>query len=128
MSDPLATYLHDHLAGSKFAIDLIESLRAQYRGEPLGRFAAELLIEVEQDRDQLKKIADSVGEGAFDLKEAGAWIAEKISRLKLRHDTCEGLGTFEALETLALGIWGKLSLWNTLRVISEFDSRLAGIN
>jgi hypothetical protein len=37
MSDPLATYLHDHLAGSNFAIELLDSLRDQYSGEPLGR-------------------------------------------------------------------------------------------
>ena len=43
MSDPLATYLHDHLAGAVHAIDLLESMRKQHMDEPLGRFAARLL-------------------------------------------------------------------------------------
>jgi hypothetical protein len=30
MHDPLATYLHDHLAGSHFAIELLDSIEKQY--------------------------------------------------------------------------------------------------
>jgi hypothetical protein len=58
MSDPLATYLHDHLAGSNFAIELLDSLRDQYSGEPLGRFAAALLIEIKEDQRTLRTMAD----------------------------------------------------------------------
>jgi hypothetical protein len=50
MSDPLATYLHDHLAGAVVAINLLEALRDQHDGELLGQFAAEQLVEVEADR------------------------------------------------------------------------------
>jgi len=128
MSSPLATYLHDHLAGSKFAVDLLESLKKQHDGEPLGGLAAGLLIEIEQDRDVLKGLIESVGEGSFDLKEAAGWIAEKVSRLKLQRDSEEGLGTFEALEMLTAGVFGKACLWNALQVVSEFDPRVAGPN
>ena len=45
MDNPLATYLHDHLAGADAAIDLLQNLRDQHSDEPLGQFAAELLAE-----------------------------------------------------------------------------------
>jgi hypothetical protein len=35
MSDPLATYIEDHLAGATYAIDLLEAIRDQYAGDPL---------------------------------------------------------------------------------------------
>jgi hypothetical protein len=36
-----------------------------------------------------------------------------------------GLGTFEALEFLVLGIHGKLALWRALAILAQTDSRLA---
>jgi len=125
MNDPLATYLHDHLAGSHFAIKLLESLYEQYRDEPLGDFAQTLKADVTEDQATLQSIVDRVGEGHPDLTEAAGWFAEKASQLKLSRDHAEsGLGTFEALETLTLGIRGKLSLWQALPLIREFDSRI----
>jgi hypothetical protein len=53
MSDPLATYLHDHLAGAVHAIALVEAIRDQHSEQPLGRFAANLLIEIKEDSDVL---------------------------------------------------------------------------
>jgi hypothetical protein len=125
MSDPLATYLHDHLAGSHFAIKLLESLHDQYGDEPLGQFALRLKADVTQDQETLQRICDQVGKSQFDLAEAAGWFAEKASKFKLqRDDSSGGLGTFEALETLALGILGKLSLWHVLPVIREVDARI----
>jgi len=47
---------------------------------------------------------------------AVAWAGEKLSRLKIgtgEHDS-SGLKLFEALEALALGFWGRGTLWRTL--------------
>jgi hypothetical protein len=126
MSDPLATYLHDHLAGSNFAVQLLESLHDQYSDQELRRFAAALLVDVRKDRETLQGIVDRIGSTHLDLKDAAAWLAEKASRMKLGRDHGAGLGTFEALETLSLGILGKLSLWRVLPVIAEVDPRLRG--
>jgi len=128
MSDRLAIYLHDHRAGSNFAINLLEGMRDQKRDRDLADFAAAILAEVSKDRDTLQQIIDRVGESHTDLKEASAWVTEKASRMKLTHDDALGLGTFEALETLALGILGKLSLWDALSEIEEFDDRVRGEN
>jgi hypothetical protein len=126
MSDPLAIYLHDHRAGSNFAINLLEGMRDQEEDRDLSAFAARVIAEVTADRETLQKIIDRVGESHTDLKEAAAWVAEKASRFKLGHETPLALGTFEALETLALGILGKLSLWQALVVIGRVDARVEG--
>jgi hypothetical protein len=128
MSDPLATYVHDHLAGAVVAINLLEALRDRHAGEPLGQFAAGLLVEVEADRAVLQGLAGRVGAGSSRLKEAAAWLGEKVSRVKLRRRAAGGLGTFEALEALALGILGKLAPWRALGVMAAVDGRLGGMD
>jgi hypothetical protein len=38
-TQPLAIYLHDHLAGATCALDLVTALGDSYRGQELGDFA-----------------------------------------------------------------------------------------
>ena len=93
MATPLATYVHDHLAGAGFATDLLETLRDQHPGETVGNFAAAMLVEVETDRTVLKRLADRVGSGSSPIKEAAAWPSlvphnyEPSGRLN-RESTC----------------------------------------
>ncbi|HXI11684.1 MAG TPA: hypothetical protein VNM92_03450 [Thermoanaerobaculia bacterium] len=125
MSDSLAVYLHDHLAGAVAGVNLLEALSEQHTGEPLGLFAAALLEEVEEDRAALQAIADRVGAGSSGVKNAAAWVTEKISRLKLSRDSAADFGTFETLEALSLGIMGKRSLW---RALATQSTRLGDVN
>jgi hypothetical protein len=74
MSEPLASYLHDHLAGSTFAIELLGSLRDQHGDTDLGRFAAAVLADVKEDQQVLQTIVDRVGKSDVDLKQATAWL------------------------------------------------------
>jgi len=124
MEDPLRTYLHDHLAGSGFAVELLKTLQQSYPDHETGAFAGEILNEVREDRETLEHIIQEVGKSHLDLKDATTWLAEKASRVKLRHDNPVGMGAFEALETLGLGILGKRGLWRALAEISQIDPRL----
>ena len=128
MTDPLVIYLHDHLAGSNFAVELLESWESDYAGESLGVFATALRQEVQADQAQLSQIIERVGAPPHTIKELVAWVAEKASRFKLRHEAMPTLGIFEGLETLALGILGKLSLWNALAAVSAWDARLRTVD
>lgn len=128
MNDSLGTYLHDHLAGAAYAIDLVEFMRDQHQHDDLGRFAAEILAEIKQDRDTLRQIAEAVGASRSTVKEAVSWVSEKVSRFKLGHDAGSGLATFEGLEFLAIGILGKRALWRALAVIAPSEPRLAGMD
>jgi hypothetical protein len=118
MSDPLATYLHDYLAGSAHAIDLVKAIRDWQATTELGQFAAHLLGEIEADRDTLRGIADSLGAGTSALNEIGAW-EEKISRLKLRDLDESGLGLLRRLRNPR-----KRALWSALGAIAPADARL----
>lgn len=128
MKDPLAAYLHDHLAGATFAVELLEALRDQHLGEPLGSFAAELLREIEDDRTALQNLAHEVEPSSNLIKETVTWLAEKASRLKLRRNSQGTLGTFESLEALSLGILGKVALWRALASIARDDPRVRGMS
>ncbi len=55
MSDSLATYLQDHLAGAAYAIDVVEFMRDKHKDQELGQFASTLLVEIAADRDTCGK-------------------------------------------------------------------------
>jgi hypothetical protein len=64
------------------------------------------------------------------VRKVGAWVAEKLSRAKLRMGDSgkSNLALLQSLESLSLGITGKRSLWRTLGAFTKPDSRLDGIN
>jgi hypothetical protein len=126
MSDPLGRYLNDHRAGAAMAIELLEAMSERHRDSDLGTFASDMLARVREDRDVLEALVERVGTPNV-LKEAAAWLGEKVTRLKLRGQD-DDLGTFEALETLALGIAGKRALWDALDTIAPRDRRLHGVD
>ena len=128
MDDPLAVYLHDHLAGSSFAVELLEKLVSEYGGTPSGNIARELLEQVHIDRGTLQELIAKVGKASPDLYDALGWIAERVSRIKLKHDDPTGIGAFEAFETISLGILGKRALWESLQARQKVDTRIAGID
>jgi hypothetical protein len=126
MSNPLATYLHDHLGGARAAIDLLEAMRKQQQGQPLGEVVTVLLTEIQADFDTSRQLAEKVGSGSNVLKELTGWLGEKVTRWKLGQTSADRFGTFEALEFLALGIRGKMGMWLALDVAATREPRLGG--
>jgi hypothetical protein len=122
----LQTYLHDHLAGAALAIDLLKALQENHRQDGLCGFATELLAEILEDHEELKKLSSQIENHTAGFKEMLARLLEKISRLKFHRPSQGALGTFEALETLALGILGKEALWTALASVP--DPRLADLD
>jgi hypothetical protein len=128
MDDPLAIYLHDHLAGSSFAVELLAKLAAEFAGTRTGNVAQELLPHIEADRQPLEQLISRVGTVSRNLYDGLGWIAERLSRIKLKYDDPSGIGAFEAFETISLGILGKRALWEGMQVRQNFDSRVAGLD
>lgn len=122
----LATYVRDHLAGAQIAIGLLNDLSAAASDEQLKVLAAELLIEVEQDRTALERFANGLDQSNGSVKDAAGWLAHKFSRLKLQVD--QPLGAFEAVEVLCLGVSGKRELWDALKAIQQCDPRVATLD
>ena len=128
VENSLADYLHDHLGGSTFALELLEKLASEFAGTPSGEVARELFEQVQMDRRTLEQLIAKIGKPHTGVYDALGWIAERISRVKFKHDEPLGLGTFEAFETLSLGILGKRGLWEALQVHQAVDDRLLGLD
>jgi hypothetical protein len=75
---------------------------------------------VEEDQQTLQSLLGEVGGEESRVRQAAAWLTEKLVQAKLRLDEPGSgeLQTLEALETLALGIQGKAALWRALAVAS----------
>lgn len=117
---PIETYLNDHLAGAVFGSDLAGQLRGRCEGTPLEGLMDRIAPEVEADRQTLIELMRKLDVSRSPVKEATTWLAEKASRVKFSGGTAHetALGTFMALETLRLGVEGKLCLWAVLREMS----------
>jgi hypothetical protein len=114
--EKLTIYLNDHLAGSVGALELVDHLIETYKGKPLGQFFQDLRNEIKADQDTLRDLIEKLGKNESAVRKAGAWVAEKLSRAKIRpSDSEEGqMGLLDALEGLVLGITGKRGLWTAL--------------
>ena len=116
----LSIYLNDHLAGSVAALQLLDHLIKTSIDPAFMAFLTKLKEEIEADQSVLENLLLRLDEEQSTARKAGAWILEKFSRLKFPAKAeDEGLGVFQALEVLALGITGKRALWRNLASVSE---------
>jgi hypothetical protein len=116
-SGPLDGYLNDHLAGSAAALELIDKMRSHNDGTAFGGFLAGLKTEIQTDRASLERVMRTLGISRSVVKEAGGWMLEKASRIKLdEHVTGSGhLSRLMETEALSLGIEGKRLGWQALK-------------
>jgi hypothetical protein len=125
----LAIYLNDHLAGATLGVELARRLRSSSEDEEVARICAE----IEADRETLEALMERLGIRRGRVKPAAAWTAEKLGRLKLNGQLTgtSPLSRLVELESLDVGIAGKIGLWRTLERalgerLDEFEfSRLA---
>jgi hypothetical protein len=124
----LATYLNDHMAGARAALDLLDHLESAQAGSPVAQFAAALKAEIEADRRVLESLMERLQITVSRPRKAAAWLAEKMTELKLTLDDRSGgpLRQLEVVEGLSLGIEGKRLLWRALRTAAERVPRLGG--
>jgi hypothetical protein len=118
--ETLTTYLNDHLAGSVAALELLDHLIGHQKGTSSEAALAQLRREVEKDQKTLQALLLEIGGQVSRVRQAAAWLTEKLGRAKLRLDD-SGSGSFhmlEALEVLALGIQGKAAMWRALAALS----------
>jgi hypothetical protein len=122
-AEQLGTYINDHLAGSVAALELLDDLIAHPVGPDEPEFFIRLRDELTEEQDTLRGLLRELGEGESTLRKAAGWLAEKVATLKLQwDDSGDGaLRRFEALEALALGIFGKLSFWRALAAVASAE-------
>jgi hypothetical protein len=129
-TDPLVTYMNDHLAGSRTALQLLDDVIKSTSDGEMREFLDEVHTEIAQDRDVLENLIRRVGGAPSGVRDLGGWVAEKLSWLKLALDDPSNgpLRRLEALEILALGIQGKSGLWRALAMAAPDLPALAGVN
>ena len=130
MSDLLAIYLNDHLAGATVGSELSRRALGSNRGTPLGVFLEGLHREIEEDRRSVLLVMSRLGVRPDRVKKAVAWLGERAGRLKPNGQLrgYSPLSRLVELEGLCLGVEGKLSLWRSLEHAVGGDPRLAGID
>jgi hypothetical protein len=111
-------YLNDHLAGATAGVEIARRATKSNRGSEYEEFLAALSEEIDSDRRTLRATMDELGVGVDRAKQAAAWSAEKLGRLKPngRLGGYSPLSRLVELEFLTLGITGKLAMW---RVIAD---------
>ncbi|MEY2492103.1 MAG: hypothetical protein QOH24_1054 [Verrucomicrobiota bacterium] len=125
----LHIYLNDHLAGSVSALELLDYLIEHHGQDRFGRFFRDLRDEVQADQDTLRDLIRRLDAEESSVRKAGAWIAEKLGRVKIAAAGVEdNYGLLQALEGLVLGITGKKLLWRSLAEIASRETKLQGID
>lgn len=117
MTELLAIYLNDHLAGSTVGVELARRLRGSNEDDPeFGPALTELCAEIEEDREALKAVMDGFGVGQSRLKPTVALLGERLGRLKPngRLWSYSPLSRLVELEMLQIGVAGKRRLWRAL--------------
>ncbi|HEV7745196.1 MAG TPA: hypothetical protein VGO56_09395 [Pyrinomonadaceae bacterium] len=125
-NEHLTTYLNDHMAGSIVALELLDHLEVTHSENERAIFFRQLRADIAADRDELQNLMERLDIAESRTRKASAWLAEKMTELKLRFDDPEdgALRLFESLEALSLGIEGKRSLWIALMAAAEESSSL----
>jgi hypothetical protein len=113
----LSIYLRDHHAGAVAGTSLASRTAGANEGTAYGEELARLRDEIEEDRRTLEALMERLGVSQDRLKDASAGVAERLGRLKRngRLLSYSPLSRLVELESLALGVTGKLSLWRSLR-------------
>ncbi|MEU6261023.1 hypothetical protein [Streptomyces sp. NPDC047043] len=122
----LGIYLNDHLAGATTGTELARRMVQEHQGSAYAGTLGKLSAEISQDRQALLRLVADLDLPIRRYKLYGAWLGEKITRVKpngrlLRRS---GLTLLVELETLRTGVQGKASLWRSLLSASARDSRL----
>ena len=127
---PLDVYLNDHLAGSAAAVELVERIKANNEGTPLAAHMETLGLEIEKDRDTLGEVMERLGVRRSAPKQAAGKVLETLSRMRLNEHITGSADVTRLLEleTLSLGIEGKLLLWRSLKEVAETRPDLAAFD
>ncbi|HXG72242.1 MAG TPA: hypothetical protein VNJ04_16650 [Gemmatimonadaceae bacterium] len=126
----LGIYLADHLAAGAAGLALARRSARSNVANETGQFLRRLVVEIEEDHKTLQRVVAQLGFGRSRLKEIVARTGEKVGRLKLNGQLrgYSPLSRLLELETLSVGITGKLSLWQSLEQVPQIAQRLPGID
>lgn len=117
----LRIYLNDHLAGSVGGLELARRCKSSNEGTALAGFLGELISALETERALVEQLLGDIGGTPNVAKQGAVWALEKLGRLKLNGKIkgYSDLSRLVELETLTMGVTGKLSLWRSIQAIEH---------
>ncbi len=122
----LEVYLTDHLAGATAGVKLAEMASQEHRSDEHGAFFGELTSEIKADYETLQKLIDEMGVQKSATKTAAAEIGSKMMAPKFTGGDDDELNAFITLETLSMGVEGKVCMWKALKTIEDAYPTLGG--
>ena len=124
--DLLGIYCNDHLAAATGGIELVSRMLGIHRGTPYEPKLEELLDELREERAGVRSSMAALGIPVRQYKQAGSWLGEKLSRLKLNGHLLSRspLSDLVEFEFIATAVLAKRAGFETLREIAAVDSRL----
>jgi hypothetical protein len=128
--DRLSIYLNDHLAAATAGANLARRLAGSNEGTSYASVLEAVASEIAEDRAALFDVMRRLAVGHDRIKTALAWGAERAGRLKLNGQLrgYSPLSRLEEIETLSLGVEGKLGLWLALRSTHGTDPLLTDVD
>jgi hypothetical protein len=117
----LAIYLADHHAGSTAGLELAERAARNNAGTRIGTVLVDVAEEIAADRLALERLMAALDVRTSPAKRTAALLGERLARLKPngRLFSYSPLSRVQELEAVALGILGKLALWEGLGEVEE---------
>lgn len=121
-----AIYLNDHLMASTAGVALAKRLARENEGTSLGDVLAGLAGEIAEDREALVDLMRDLHVRPSVTKQLVGAVAERAALLKLNGHLVRysPLSRMLELETLSVGIAGKLELWEALLQAAAVDPRV----
>jgi hypothetical protein len=123
----LGTYLNDHFAGATAGAELVRKIASNNTGTELGTFLDDLSAEIEADRRTLDDLMHQLRVERSQVKQVAGSLAEKVSRLRFAGAMTKSreLSQVMELDSLSMGIYGKLDLWRGLKALAASEPSLA---
>jgi hypothetical protein len=122
----LGIYLNDHLGGATAGLEIARRTTRAHAGSTAGAPLRQLASEIAADRRALTAIMQALGVPNRRYKVYAGWAAEKVGRFKPNGHLWRRspLSSVLELESLRVGIEGKLACWRVLRQQARTDRRL----
>ena len=124
----LEVYLTDHLAGATAGVNLSEMASQEHRADEHGAFFGEIASEIKADYETLERLIDELSIDKSATKTAAAEIGSKLMAPKFVGGEDDELNAFVTLETLSMGVEGKICMWKALKTVEDAYPTLEGFD
>ena len=121
----LESYLNDHMAGATAGTNLAKMAAEEHRSDEHGPFFGEIAYEIAADHETLQQLLAALAVTSSATKTALAEIGSKMMAPKFISGDDDQLNAFVTLETLSIGVEGKVCMWKALKTVEDAYPTLA---